>query len=139
MNQSFLIIDDSDLDRFIVNKLINHIGKPARVDIFINGKLAFDHIKDNTLLGLERPAIVFLDVQMPLMTGFEFVEQFEQLPAPIQEQYYLVALSSSMNKSDMIKMNTYRAVKKVLEKPITMETLLAVLENASPNFIVNRI
>jgi CheY-like chemotaxis protein len=136
---SFIIIDDSELDRFIVNKLINHIGKPESVKIFINAKLALDDINKSLDHLPGGQVIVFLDVQMPVMNGFEFIEAFDKLPEAAKSKYYIIALSSSMNKLEMKKMRALKPVKEVIEKPITLEKLIPVLDKAKPDFITNRL
>jgi len=125
---NFIVIDDSVLDCFIAEKMIKHTGKCAGVQSFTTAAEALDFIKktNNTEDGLS--TVVILDVLMPVMSGFEFVEEFESLPMEVQNKYRIVALTSSMNKHDMEKISSYKTVADLLDKPITSEALSAFLE-----------
>jgi len=124
---NFIVIDDSVLDCFIAEKMIKHTGKCAEVQSFTTAAEALDFIKKNIAEdGLI--TVVILDVLMPVMSGFEFVEEFESLPMDLQNKYRIVALTSSMNKHDIEKISSYKTVTDLLDKPITSEALSAFLE-----------
>lgn len=71
--------------------------------------------------------IVFVDIQMPLMNGFEFVEAFEALPEDVKAGYHLYMLSSSINENDIAKVRSYPSVKTFLNKPLTNDSIQQVL------------
>ena len=68
-----------------------------------------------------------LDIQMPIMNGFEFVEEFEKLPLEVTSNYSIYIISSSINENDLNKVHTYSAVKQFLNKPLTSNTLSTLL------------
>ena len=86
----FIIIDDSQLDCFIAEKIIQNTGTFSSVKTYNQALEALEVIKGS---GEKKDAvtIIVLDIQMPLMNGFQFVEAFEQLPEEIRAGY----LSSS--------------------------------------------
>lgn len=124
----FIIIDDSELDCFIASKMIRHSGKSVSVKSFLNAKDALEYIKDPLAPTDNYITVLLLDLLMPIMSGLEFVEQFEQLPAEIQEKYQIVAFTSSMNKKDMAKMKNFKTVRFLLDKPLTVEVLQTILD-----------
>lgn len=125
---NFIVVDDSALDCFIAEKMIMHTGICESVKSFTQAGEALDYIRANSLEAATLPTVVILDVLMPMMSGFAFVEAFEELSEEVKERYTIVALTSSMNKTDMEKILSYQVVKKLLDKPITSETIITLLE-----------
>lgn len=126
---NFIVIDDSKLDCFIAEKIILNSGMSETVKVFQQAGQALEHIKAS--LGLQTTTIVFVDIQMPVMNGFEFVENFENLPAELKKNYHMYMLSSSINENDIARVKGYASVKHVLNKPLTNDTIKAVLEEYS--------
>ena len=128
---SFIIIDDSELDCFVTKKFLERSYENLDIKAFQNAKHALETIRENP--GNNSPTIILLDLQMPFMNGFDFVEEFEKLPAEIQENYtiaILTILTPSNNPSDIYKILTYKTVNSIIEKPLTREKLLSLLIEA---------
>ena len=125
-NLSFIVIDDSKLDCFIAEKIIKNTGKSDTVSVFQQATEALEHIKQSGTQSAQ--SIVFVDIQMPVMNGFEFVESFESLAEDIKQNYNIFMLSSSINENDIARVKNYSSVKHFLNKPLTNDTIMAVLE-----------
>jgi CheY-like chemotaxis protein len=122
----FIVIDDSKLDCFIAEKIIRNTGKSESIICFHKGQDALDFI------GTSKPevsthTIILVDIQMPIMTGFEFVEEFQKLPAEITGNYTVYVISSSINDNDLSKVNQYPAIKQFLNKPINSNNLALLI------------
>ena len=128
-NLNFIVIDDSKLDCFIAEKIILNSGMSESVKVFQQAGQALEYIKASS--GLQTTTIVFVDIQMPVMNGFEFVENFENLPAELKKNYHMYMLSSSINENDIARVKGYASVKHFLNKPLTNDTIRAVLEEYS--------
>jgi len=122
----FIVIDDSKLDCFIAEKVIRNTGKSESIKSFLLATNALELIK-TTQPESESHTIVLVDIQMPIMNGFEFVEAFETLPKEIRDHYTLYIISSSINENDLKRVHTYASVKKFLNKPLTSNTLSTLL------------
>jgi CheY-like chemotaxis protein len=127
MELSFIVIDDSELDCFIARKIIEHTDESLTVQTFQSAQQALSAISDGSAANNSVITIVLLDLQMPLMNGFQFVEEFEKLPAGIQKKYKVVLLSSTRNTNDIFRILTYNTVSSLLEKPLTKEKLFTLL------------
>lgn len=104
-----VLIDDDPISTFITEKLIfNNIKVPCTIFKFQN---AMEALKDISSIC---PNYLFLDLNMPEMTGWDFLEEFE--PKTYKPEVYI--LSSSVDERDINKANNYSLVKKYLSKPL---------------------
>ena len=124
----FIVIDDSKLNCFIAEKLIRNNENSNSVQVFMEATEALEYIKNQPDTESPPRTIIIVDIQMPVMNGFEFVESFEQLPEPIRLQYDIFMISSSVNESDHNRISNYPSVKKLLLKPLTKEILSHIID-----------
>ncbi len=123
---NFIVIDDSKLDCFIAEKIIKNIGKSVEIKSFLQATDALDYLK-SSVENDPYPTIVLVDIQMPIMNGFEFVEAFEKLPIEVTDKFSIYIISSSINENDLSKVNNYPSVKQFINKPLTSNNLAALL------------
>ena len=71
-------------------------------------------------------AVIFLDIMMPQMDGFQFLEAFEKLPEDQRMQMKVVMLSTSESFKDLNRANKNPYVRKFLNKPLTLQVLQAI-------------
>ena len=99
MKLSFIIIDDRELDCYIAEKLIRKIETDININIFYNAFSALDFIKNTKVT--DAITVVLLDIMMPVMNGFQFIEGFENLSEEIKNYYKIIPITSSLNKTDV--------------------------------------
>lgn len=134
MELSFIIIDDTELDHFIARKMIGNVSNAYTVESFLDASSALQHIIENKRDTAIKIVLIFLDIHMPLMNGFEFVEHFEKLDKAVQDKYYIVALTSSIELSDINRISSYRSVRARITKPITAKGLHSLLNRVAAEF-----
>ena len=122
----FIVIDDSKLDCFIAEKIIKNTGKSESIKSFLQAKDALQYISTAPTDDAAH-TIIFVDIQMPVMNGFEFVEAFEQLPATTTTHYTIYVISSSINENDLNRVHNFTSVKQFLNKPLTSNNLAILL------------
>ena len=133
-NFSFIAVDDGELDRYVTQKFLERINKNFAIKTFQGAEQALEIIRENKVESTILPIIILLDMQMPQMSGFKFVEEFEELPAEIQKKYVIVILtilSATSNPGDISRIQTYNSVKCTVEKPLTKEKLYSLLSLAT--------
>ena len=123
---NFIVIDDSKLDCFIAEKIIKNTGNSESIKSFLQATEALDYIKSIPQDEHSR-TIILVDIQMPVMNGFEFVEAFEKLPADLIKNYTIFIISSSINENDQSRVHNYFSVKQFLNKPLTSNNLAVLL------------
>ncbi len=123
---NFIVVDDSKLDCFIAEKIIRNTGISDSIKSFLQATEALEYMK-GIAPGEHQRTIMLVDIQMPVMNGFEFVEAFEKLPADVIDNYTIYIISSSINENDLVRVHTYATVKQFLNKPLTSNNLAVLL------------
>ena len=117
------IIEDDSIAAFILKKEIERNGSFGEAYTFENGEIALQQLKkDNSNL----PDIIFLDINMPIMDGWEFMDELVALKPDFEVPIFM--LSSSINPADMSKARDHHKIKGFYSKPITQEMLENIIE-----------
>ena len=124
-----LIIDDDEINNFIAAKLIDKIPPKAKVSTCVNGQEGIDFVKNKLNNQDEFPDIIFLDINMPLMNGWEFLEEYEHIKNDIKKKVTINMLSSSVYNDDITKAETYSTVNKFISKPLTIDKIKDLYES----------
>ncbi len=131
--KSIWVIDDDAIYQIIANKIIQRSELFSTVNSFINGKLAMDAlhtIVDNTTESNEAiPDIILLDINMPIMDGWEFMEKMSLIKSKFNKNIIVYIVSSSIAAEDKNKSKTYSDILGYLSKPITMGDLELIALN----------
>ncbi|MDQ3535982.1 MAG: response regulator [Bacteroidota bacterium] len=125
LNKVFLV-DDDETSNFLNTLLIRSMKITDKVEISKNGKEALTKFVALKQLDKEWPELVLLDLNMPVMDGFEFLEEYCKLYAEEQEQTKIVMLTSSNSPKDIDKAKKYN-IAGYINKPLTEEKLHNVI------------
>lgn len=120
-----LFIDDNRANNYLIKAHIELDNIPIIPHFELNAIHAIDNLVK--LKESDFPDIIFVDINMPLKDGFEFVEDFVTRFPSVETQIYI--MSSSIRPSDKEKVNQYDIIKAYVEKPITAEVLKPLIEN----------
>jgi CheY-like chemotaxis protein len=121
-----LLIDDNEIDNFINKKLL--LKTRFALDI-IEKKSATSALEFLRNIGDEPesiPDIIFLDIMMPVMDGFDFLDEYDNLSAEIKNSCRIIMLSSTESFKDLNRANSNKYVYKFLNKPLTEMVLAAI-------------
>ena len=122
---SILIIDDDRFSNlFSEHMLRNMIHYTGDLKICLNGELAIDYLKE-TIKSRKRPLpdIIFLDINMPVMNGFEFIEAYQEIKIILNKEIFIYMLTSSLSKWDREMAKKHKELRGFLSKPIDEGTL----------------
>ena len=124
------IIDDDTIYQTIINKLIQKSGVFSTHSSFMNGKEAITTL-NNTLGSNEDniPDIILLDINMPIMDGWEFMEEIKRIKSKINKQIIIYIVSSSIAIEDKNKSKTFTDIIGYIPKPISIKDLLAIVDS----------
>lgn len=132
MNKKFnliMLVDDDLTTNFYNEIIIQDLNITNEIKAFQNGKLALDFLTTIDEEGkYPQPEILFLDINMPLMNGWEFLEQHEKLQQNQKAIFILAMLTSSMNPEDKVRARKFGCVKEFLNKPLMEENLKELID-----------
>ena len=122
-----LLVDDDAISNFLSTKTLESIGGVNDIRTALNGKQAIDLFNECVLESKPLPDIVLLDLNMPIMDGFDFMEAFNQLHLSERDHVRIIVVSSSENPSDIEKAKQF-GINQYLVKPLKEQSLRTALE-----------
>jgi response regulator RpfG family c-di-GMP phosphodiesterase len=121
--KSVMLIDDNPNDNFFHKRIINKFN-PEIIVIEKDSALdALAYLKSIETQDNLKPDLIFLDINMPAMNGWEFLEEYDKLDKQMQSRVMIIMLTTSDNPDDIIKAKGYKYVSDFISKPLTKELL----------------
>ena len=127
-----LLVDDDPDDNFYHQIIINEMNIVNHIDIVINGIEAIAYLKKENQIP---PEIIFLDLNMPKMNGWEFLEQYKHLNIAQKAKVLIVILTTSANPDHIKRAKEIQEVTGFETKPLTKELMLEILQQHFPNYL----
>lgn len=120
-----LLIDDNEIENFVNKRLIETTEFAAETDCCLSAEAALEQIRNSRLEDL--PEIIFLDIKMPGMDGFAFLDEFAMLPPEVHQNIKIIMLSTSESFKDLNRANKNKFVYRFLNKPLLQQSLDAIV------------
>src|SRR5690606_31657675 len=133
--KNVLLIDDSEGDNFYHSRKIRKMGITDNIHICYGGEEALAYLRSDLDGVYPQPALIFLDINMPGMNGWDFLEEYEKLDAVRQGEIVLIMLSNSIDIRDRGKAERHKSVRGYYSKPLGEEYLTTILETHFPEYI----
>ena len=121
---SVLLVDDDEINNFISIKLIKKAIENTAISACLNGRFAIDELvniqkHDPSLL----PDFILLDINMPIMNGWEFLDEYKRLNIDPEGKSKIFIISSSVFSNDINKARSYPIVKDFVSKPLNVDKI----------------
>lgn len=121
------LVDDDDTYQFIVERTLASLDFVKSIKIFSNGKLAIDFLEAAIDDPDQVPDIILLDLTMPVMDGWQFLENYLLLKPRIGKKITIYVVSSSIDPTDMERAKAISEVTDYIVKPLSKEKLISLL------------
>lgn len=127
--KNLALIDDDDIFVFLTKKVIEQTDLVEQIKVFGNGRDAINFLKKNADNSDLLPEIILLDLNMPIMDGWQFLEDYILLKPKIDKKITIYIISSSISPHDIERAKGINAVSDFIIKPVTKEKFIALLSN----------
>lgn len=116
---SFLLIEDNLIDQLVTKELLKKVLSTATISIANNGQEGIQWVK--SYKNNNETLIILLDVQMPVMNGLEFLNEYEMMNDELKNKIQIYVLSSTLDPDEIKEIKRHRDVKAFLSKPFPVE------------------
>ncbi|WP_396635108.1 response regulator [Maribacter sp. R86514] len=121
------IIDDDDISKYVMKRYLNQLSITNVID-FPDSVQPLKLIQDNYSSVDKLPDIIFLDLHMPILNGFDFIEDYKILADKIGKKINIVMLTSSINTEDVEHAKSYTEITDYFIKPIKYKDLARIMK-----------
>ncbi|CAM4009089.1 response regulator [Flavobacterium weaverense] len=123
------VVDDDPIYQIIINKIIQRSEMFSEIFSYKNGKEAIDNLSEVIDKDGDLPDIILLDINMPVMDGWEFMEALGEIQPKFKRQIIVYIVSSSIAVEDKNTSKTYTNILGYLSKPVSVNDLLLIASN----------
>lgn len=124
-----MLVDDDEIFVFLTKKTILKVSAEVEVEVFADGQQAISHLEDIAGNPDLFPDVIFLDLNMPVMDGWTFLDEYQQQKRIPFEDISLYIVSSSISPYEMERAAGIPVVREFIIKPLVKEKFLEILEN----------
>ncbi len=114
-----LLIDDNYIDNFVTRRILEGGNFAEKVIVSQSASEAIDSLRSGSV----KPDVIFLDIRMPVMGGFEFLQEYDKLEIQGKKAIKIFMLSSSLDPTDLRKSSNNKYITQFIHKPITQKIL----------------
>ncbi len=127
--KTIFLIDDDPVFVYLTKKIICSINGGCHIREFADGELAIDRLKQIFDDSKELPDIIFVDLSMPVMDGWEFLNEYAHLWPKFSKPIELFIVSSSISPQEVERSKTYPAVSDFLIKPVAKGKIAEIISH----------
>jgi CheY-like chemotaxis protein len=120
--KNIMLVDDDKIFNFLSEKTISSLGLANEIHFALNGKQALGLLEEYKKGNVQKPDIIFLDLNMPIMNGYEFIEAFAMMDLPEKSSITIVVLTSSADPNDLARAKEL-GIKYYFNKPLTKDEI----------------
>jgi CheY-like chemotaxis protein len=124
-----MVIDDNEIDRYIANRNITKYAFAEEVITMESSRSALNFLESLKDTPEQLPQLIFLDIRMPEIDGFGFLEEYEKLPDSVKKNCIIMMLTTSLNPTDHERAKNNQFVNRFLNKPLDKEKIDSLISD----------
>ena len=132
---SILLVDDDKDCNFFHQRLISKMNCAENIYIANNGQEALDFLQSTKAGGGNIPDIIFLDLNMPHMNGWEFIDAYQKLNDDLKAHVVYIMLTTALNPSDLERAKNNASITGYRNKYLDKETMESILEEHFKDYV----
>lgn len=125
--KTVMLLDDNEVDNFVNKKMIENSNFAGQIYVHTSSKGALEFLGNLNSNGSANkeliPEFIFVDINMPILDGFQFLDEFENVPEEVKKKTKVVMLTTSINPADIQRCAENERILKYFNKPLTKEHL----------------
>lgn len=130
---SVLLVDDDEATNFINRRIIEKAGITDHIEVTYNGKEALDYLScsgkyEKTGTPFPKPMLILMDINMPVMDGWEFLEAYRKLDSDKKSDKILVMLTTSFNPDDKLRAENILEISGFQSKPLDLTKVSQIMD-----------
>ena len=131
--QTCCIIDDDPIFVYGTKRIIKEVDFATSILVYSNGQEALDGLTKLCMSREPLPEVIFLDLNMPILNGWEFLDEFKNCKSKRSKKIIIYIISSSVDPRDLERVKNYEQVDTYILKPITPDDLAKILGSVTEN------
>ncbi|WP_198440163.1 response regulator [Pareuzebyella sediminis] len=129
-----LLIDDDDIYIYLTKRMLKGISENIDVESYMDGEQALEYIESCIEQGLDFPRVILLDINMPFLDGWGFLEEFRKLKPKIKQEVHFYLVTSSQSQRDKTRAEKYEELTEYVVKPVAEDRLIQILDAAYEDY-----
>jgi CheY-like chemotaxis protein len=131
MSKPFIIclIDNDEVYQYTVTRSLKAHDPAKKILVFSDGEQAMEFLINNVTNDENLPDVIFLDLSMPVMDGWQFLEEYTRLKPTIAKTTVIYVITSSFDPEDIARAKKISEISDYIIKPIKPEMIVGILEN----------
>lgn len=122
------IVDDDEIFQFTTRKMFQYLGQKEGVESISNGQLAIDKLKALRSDPKNLPDLILLDINMPIMDGWDFLQQYDVLKKSLPKDIKIYMISSSVDDRDLERAERNENIIKYISKPVEESAIKEMMQ-----------
>lgn len=124
------VVDDDEIYTFLIKRIIKLAQVAENTIFFKNGQEALEFFIEHKTKPEELPELILLDINMPILDGWQFMDGFSQLASRLEKDITVYMISSSEDQDDYERAKSISRIKDFVRKPIDKDVLIELVEKS---------